>query len=212
MELGEALGIDLVALWWTQRPWENLLVLTAPDSKCHMDWEGAQSLLVSAMRRDTVTAKLIDEPCHEAGDSACWLSVIEWSTQVISGLPQTLQQALLWIQTEVLSKSLLNQAYQALKLTGRSSCVPGAVMKQEARGDGQCCHYLWECSSVSSCLLWSAFSSFGVPSPGACDVGDAGCQGCDTAVLWHRLVQGRCGHSVRPQSPSPRQALLALTN
>lgn len=41
------------------------MVLTAPDSKCHMNSEGAQSLLVTAMRRDMMTENLIDEPCHK---------------------------------------------------------------------------------------------------------------------------------------------------
>lgn len=50
------------------------MVLTAPDSKCHMDSEGAQSLLVTAMRRDTVTANLIDEPCHE--DRELWVVIV----------------------------------------------------------------------------------------------------------------------------------------
>lgn len=50
------------------------MVLTAPDSKCHMDLEGAQSLLVTAMRRDTVTANLIDEPCHE--DRELWVVIV----------------------------------------------------------------------------------------------------------------------------------------
>lgn len=39
-----------------------------------MDSEGAQSLLVTAMRRDTVTANLIDEPCHE--DRELWVVIV----------------------------------------------------------------------------------------------------------------------------------------
>lgn len=69
------------------------MVLTAPDSTCHRDSEGARSLLVTAMRRDAVTENLIDELCHEWWERCRCLPVIERSGKLFLGFLRTVTRS-----------------------------------------------------------------------------------------------------------------------